>query len=162
MQRRQVWILAAKGIPAVLDSDNPDFSAFARRGRKMIVAIGSNDTLAWPATQPDFYQAILDKMGRSKVDSFARLYVLPQAGPGLTGTNDTTDDDGKKLEAKPIPNTFDRLALLTDWVEKGTAPGKSEKVTAGGRSKPMCSYPEFPKYSKRPATDAESYQWSVH
>jgi pimeloyl-ACP methyl ester carboxylesterase len=149
-------------LSAVLDSDNPDFSAFARRGGKMIVAIGSNDTLASPATQLDFYQAILDKMGRSKVDSFARLYVLPQTGHGLTGTNYTTDGDGKKLEAKPIPNTFDRLALLTDWVEKGTAPGKSVKVTAGDRSKPMCSYPEFPKYSKGPAADAGSYQCSAH
>jgi feruloyl esterase len=148
-------------LSAILDSDNPDFSAFARRGGKMIVAIGSNDTLASPGTQLDFYQAILDKMGRSKVDSFARLYVLPQTGHGLTGTNYTTDGDGKKLEAKPIPNTFDRLALLTDWVEKGTAPGKSVKVTAGDRSKPMCSYPEFPKYSKGPATDAESYQCSA-
>src|SRR5580704_4449114 len=149
-------------LSGVLDSDNPDFSAFARRGGKMIVAIGSNDTLASPGTQLDFYQAILDKMGRSKVDSFARLYVLPQTGHGLTGTNYTTDGDGKKLEAKPLPNTFDRLALLTDWVEKGTAPGKSVKVTAGDRSKPMCSYPEFPKYNKGPATDAESYRCSAH
>jgi pimeloyl-ACP methyl ester carboxylesterase len=148
-------------LSAILDSDNPDFSAFARRGGKMIVAIGSNDTLASPGTQLDFYQAILDKMGHSKVDGFARLYVLPQTGHGLTGTNYTTDGDGKKLEAKPIPNTFDRLALLTDWVEKGTAPGKSVKVTAGDRSKPMCSYPEFPKYGKGPATDAESYQCSA-
>ena len=97
----------------------------------MIVAIGSNDTLASPGTQLDFYQAILDKMGRSKVDSFARLYVLPQTGHGLTGTNYTTDGDGKKLEAKPIPNTFDRLALLTDWVEKGAAPGKVDQSHSG-------------------------------
>jgi len=149
-------------LSAILDSDNPDFSAFARRGGKMIVAIGTNDTLASPGTQLDFYQAILDKMGRSKVDSFARLYVLPQTGHGLTGTNYTTDGDGKKLEAKPIPNTFDRLTLLTDWVEKGTAPGKSVKVTAGDRSRPMCSYPEYPKYAKGPATEADSYQCSAH
>jgi hypothetical protein len=149
-------------LSAVLDSDNPDFSAFVRRGGKMIVAIGTNDTLASPATQLDFYQAILDKMGRSKVDSFARLYVLPQTGHGLTGANYTTDGDGKTLEAKPIPNTFDRLALLTDWVEKGTAPGKSVKVTGGERSMPMCSYPEYPKYGKGPATEAGSYQCSAH
>jgi Tannase and feruloyl esterase len=149
-------------LSAILDSDNPDFSAFARRGGKMIVAIGSNDTLASPATQLDFYQAILDKMGRSKVDNFVRFYVLPQTGHGLTGTNYTTDGDGRKLEAKPIPNTFDRLALLTDWVEKGTAPGKSVKVTGGERSMPMCSYPEYPKYGKGPATEAGSYQCSAH
>lgn len=148
-------------LSAILDSANPDFSAFARRGGKMIVAIGSNDTLASPGTQLDFYQSILDKMGRSKVDSFARLYVLPQTGHGLTGTNYTTDGEGRKLEAKPIPNTFDRLALLTDWVEKGTAPGKSIKVTAKERSLPMCSYPEYPKYAQGPPNEAESWRCSA-
>jgi feruloyl esterase len=148
-------------LSAILDSSNPDFSAFARRGGKMIVAIGTNDTLASPGTQLDFYQAILNKMGRSKVDSFARLYVLPQTGHGLTGTNYTTDGEGKKLEAKPIPNTFDRLALLTEWVEKGVAPDKSTKVTAGERSMPMCSWPEYPKYVKGPAEAADSWQCSA-
>ena len=148
-------------LSAILDSSNPDFSAFVQRGGKMIVAIGSNDTLASPGTQLDFYKAILDKMGRSKVDSFARFYVLPQTGHGLTGTNYTPDGDGKKLEAKPIPNTFDRLALLTDWVEKGAAPGKAIKVTAGDRSLPMCSYPEYPKYIKGPAEAADSWQCSA-
>jgi pimeloyl-ACP methyl ester carboxylesterase len=150
-----------EALSEILDSSNPDFSAFAHRGNKMIVAIGTNDTLASPGTQLDFYQAILDKMGRSKVDSFARLYVLPQTGHGLTGTNYTTDGNGNKLEAKPIPNTFDRLALLTDWVEKGTAPGKSVKVTAGEKSRPMCSYPEYPKYVKGPAEAAESWECSA-
>lgn len=127
----------------------------------MIVAIGTNDTLASPGAQLDFYQSVLDKMGRSKVDSFARLYVLPQTGHGLTGTNYTTDGEGKKLDAKPVPNTFDRVALLTNWVEKGVAPGMSIKVTAGDRSLPMCSYPEYPKYQKGPVNEANSYQCSV-
>jgi hypothetical protein len=144
-------------LSEILDSSSPDFSAFARRGGKMIVAIGTNDTLASPGTQLDFYQSILDKMGRSKVDNFARLYVLPQTGHGLTGTNYTTDGDGKKLEARPIPNAFDRLAMLTEWVEKGVPPGKSIKVTAGERSLPMCSYPEYPKYINGPAEAAESW-----
>lgn len=148
-------------LSAILDSANPDFSAFVRRGGKMIVVIGSNDTLASPGTQLDFYQSILDKMGRTKVDSFARLYVIPQTGHGLTGANYTTDGDGKKLDAKPIPNTFDRVALLTDWVEKGLAPGKSIKVTAGDRSLPMCSYPDYPRYERGPVNEADSYQCSA-
>lgn len=76
-------------------------------------------------------------------------------------TNYTTDGDGKKLDAKPIPNAFDRMALLTDWVEKGVAPGKSIKVTAGDRSLPMCSYPEYPRYTQGPVSDAASYRCSA-
>ena len=144
-------------LSAWLDSTNPDLSAFAKRGGKMIVAIGTNDTLASPGAQLDYYQSVLDKMGRSKVDGFARLYVLPQTGHGLSGTNYGVDGDGKTIAARPIPNTFDRVTLLTDWVEKGTAPGKSIKVTAGDRSFPMCSYPEYPKYNKGQVDAADSY-----
>ena len=31
----------------------------------MIVAIGTNDTLASPGAQLDYYQSVLDKMGRA-------------------------------------------------------------------------------------------------
>ena len=144
-----------------LDATNPDLSAFAKRGGKMIVAIGTNDTLASPGAQLDYYQSLLDKMSRSKVDGFTRLYVLPQTGHGLSGTNYTMDGEGKAIAARPIPNTFDRVLLLTDWVEKGVAPGKSIKVTAGDRSLPMCSYPEFPKYSKGQVDAADSYSCSA-
>jgi hypothetical protein len=144
-----------------LDATNPDLWAFQKRGGKMIVAIGTNDTLASPGAQLDYYQSVLDKMGRSKVDGFARLYVLPQTGHGLTGNNYATDGDGKQIESKPIPNTWDRFALLVDWVENGKAPGKSIKVTAGQKSLPMCSHPEYPKYSKGPTEAAESYTCSA-
>ncbi len=148
-------------LSAILDSTNPDLSAFVKRGGKMIVAIGTNDTLASPGAQLDYYQSVLDKMGRSKVDSFARFFVIPQTGHGLSGNNYTTDGDGKQIESKPIPNSWDRFALLVDWVENGRAPGKSIKVTAGDKSLPLCSYPEYPKYNKGPANDAESYSCSA-
>ena len=155
------WSARRTELSAWLDATNPDLSAFEKRGGKMIVAIGTNDTLASPGAQLDYYQAVLDKMGRSKVDSFARLFVLPQTGHGLTGNIYSTDGDGKQIESKPIPNTFDRFALLVDWVENGKAPGKSITVTAGARSLPMCSYPEYPKYKKGPVEAAESYGCSA-
>jgi len=148
-------------LSAILDSTNPDLSAFQKRGGKMIVAIGTNDTTAPPGEQLDYYKSVVDKMGRSNVDAFARLFVLPQTGHGLTGTTYTTDGDGKPQEARQVPSTFDRVALLVDWVEKGVAPGKSIVVTGGGRSLPMCSYPEYPKYNKGPVDAAESYECSV-
>jgi len=148
-------------LSAILDSTNPDLSAFQKRGGKMIVAIGTNDTTAPPGEQLDYYKSVVDKMGRSNVDAFARLFVLPQTGHGLTGTSYTTDGDGKPQEARQVPSTFDRVALLIDWVEKGVAPGKSIVVTGGGRSLAMCSYPEYPKYNMGPVDAAASYECSV-
>ena len=144
-------------ISTHLDGTNPDLSAFARRGGKMIVTIGTNDTLASPGAQLDYYQAVLDKMGRSNVDRFARMFVMPQAGHGLSGTSYGTAGDGSTVTPAPIPNTFDRLTLLMNWVEKNEAPGMSVTVTAGDRSLPLCSYPSYPRYVSGSATSAASY-----
>ena len=51
----------------------------------MIVTIGTDDTLASPGAQLDYYQSVLNKMGREQVDAFARFFVLPQTGHGLPG-----------------------------------------------------------------------------
>ena len=147
-------------LSSLLDSTNPDLAAFQKRGGKMIVAIGTNDTTAAPGAQLDYYQSVIERMGRSNVDAFARFFVLPQTGHGLTGTNYTTDGEGKPQQSRQIPSAFDRVALLIDWVEKGVAPGKSVTVTGGGRSLPMCSYPEYPKYNSGPVDAADSYACS--
>ena len=145
-------------LSEIPDSTNPDFGAFARRGGKMIVAIGTNDTLASPGSQLDFYQSVVDKMGGAQVDRFARFFVMPQTGHGLSGTNYGTSGDGKTLPVAPVPNTWDRLALLFDWVERGVAPGMSITVTAGEKSLPLCSYPAYPRYVTGPMVLASSYR----
>jgi len=145
-------------LSEILDSTSPDFNAFARRGGKMIVAVGTNDTLASPGSQLDFYQSVVDKMGRAQVDRFARFFVMPQTGHGLSGTNYGMSGDGKTLPVAPVPNTWDRLALLFDWVERGVAPGMSITVTAGEKSLPLCSYPAYPRYVTGPTVVASSYR----
>lgn len=140
-----------------LDSTNPDLAAFARRGGKMIVAIGTNDSLASPGAQLDYYQSVLDKMGRPAVDGFARLYVLPQTGHGLTGSSYTMNGDGQTVPSAQIPSRFDRVSMLIDWVEKGAAPPKSATVTGNAGTLPLCSYPTYPKYNTGSPSDAASY-----
>ena len=58
----------------------------------------------------------------------------------------------------PIPNRYDQLGLLFDWVENNTAPGMSVTVTAGERSLPLCSYPTYPRYRKGEPTSASAYE----
>jgi hypothetical protein len=144
-------------LSAILDSTNPDLSAFQKRGGRLMVVIGTNDTLASPGAQVAYYQSVIDRMGRAAVDAFARFWVLPQADHGLGARTAGVDGDGKEIAVTQVPTTYDRVGLLTDWVERGTAPGKSVTVTAGDRSLPMCSYPEYPKYVSGPAGEASSY-----
>ena len=140
-----------------LDSTNPDLRQFAAHGGKMIVTIGTNDTLASPGAQLDYYQSVIDRMGQHTVDEFARFFVIPQANHGLAGTNYPTDADGTAIPAGPIPNTYDRLPLLMDWVERKIPPARQLTVTAGQRSLPLCSYPLYPKYTSGPPASADSY-----
>jgi pimeloyl-ACP methyl ester carboxylesterase len=141
----------------IVDSADPDLSRFHSRGGKMLVVIGTNDTLASPGAQLDYFQAVIDTMGEAAVDEFARFFVIPQAGHGLRGTNHSTAGDGSTLPPLPIPNTFDRLGVLANWVENGIVPGKSVVVTAGDRSLPLCSYPAYPRYVNGPVGVATSY-----
>jgi len=146
-----------EALSAILDSTNPDLSAFQKRGGKLVVVIGTNDTLASPGAQVDYFQSVIDRMGRAAVDSFARFFVLPQTDHGLNGRSYGIDGDGREITPQPIPSTYDRLGLITDWVEQGKAPGRAVVVTAGERSLPMCSYPEYPRYKGGRAGLAGSY-----
>lgn len=140
-----------------LDSTNPDLTAFRRSGGKLVVIVGTDDTIAPSGEQLDYYQSILDAMGRRAVDDFARLYVLPQTGHGLTGNSASIDGNGAAVQPAAIPSSIDRFALLREWVENGKAPGKSEIVTGAAGSRPMCSYPEYPRYVGGAADAAGSY-----
>jgi feruloyl esterase len=100
-------------------------------------------------------------MGRTAVDSFARLYVLPQTGHGLSGRAAAIDGEGKATDGAAIPASFDRFALLQNWVENGVAPPKTVTVTGGSASLPMCSYPEYPRYTGGDASSADSYQCTM-
>jgi feruloyl esterase len=145
-------------ISGWLDSTDPDLRAFNKRGGKLVVAVGTDDTTAPSGEQLLYYQTVIDRMGQKTVDSFARLYVIPQGGHGLSGRAAPIDGDGKVItEALQVPSSADRFAMLQNWVENGVAPGRSETVTAGTRSMPMCSYPEYPRYRGGDINQASSY-----
>ncbi|ODS59215.1 MAG: tannase [Acidobacteria bacterium SCN 69-37] len=140
-----------------LDGADPDLSAFRAKGGRLIVTIGTDDTLASPGAQLDYYQAVLDTMGRNVVETFARLFVIPQANHGLRGQNAARDGQGRTLTQAPLPVGVDRVSMLFDWVERGVAPALHGRVTTGGRSLPLCSYPAYPHYVDGPPDDAASY-----
>jgi hypothetical protein len=145
-------------LSALLDATDPDLRAFARRGGKMIVTIGTDDTLASPGAQLDYYESILREMGRRAVDGFARLFVIPQANHGLAARTADVDGSGKPIERVTLPTSYERFALLVDWVERGTAPGKSIILTGGGPTALLCSYPQYPRYITGPSDAARSYR----
>ena len=152
------WNRRREELSSILDSTDPDLRPFARRGGRMIVTIGINDTLASPGAQLDYYEALLERMGRRAVDQFARLFVIPQANHGLMASTAEIDGRGRPVERSPLPTSFERFAYLVDWVERGAAPATSLTLTGGGKTMPLCSYPSYPKYIGGSGAEGSSYR----
>ncbi len=140
-----------------VDSVAPNLAAFKNRGGKLISVIGTNDTLASPGAQLDYYKAVIDTMGQEAVDAFARLWVLPMTGHGLSGNAFNVNGAGEPNTSFAIPSNHDRLGMVVAWVEKGDAPPLVPIVTAGARSLPMCTYPSYPRYLGGAPAQASSY-----
>jgi len=161
------WEQRREEISTWLDATNPDLSAFKKRGGKIIITIGLMDNLASDGSQLDYYQSLIDKMGRKKVDEFARLFVVPHGGHGLGGKGYPTNGEGKPVKPKNIasPNGDDNIDQLVSWVEKKQAPAKTLVVDEKGRIGTdtnvkgylLCSYPNYPRYVSGSVEDASAY-----
>lgn len=85
-----------------------------------------------PSQSPE---SVLDKMGAVEVEGNIRLFMAPGMGHCRGGEG---------------PNEFDKVTLLDEWVEKGTAPERivAAHMTEGkvDRTRPLCSYPRVAKY----------------
>ncbi|SDC85598.1 tannase/feruloyl esterase family alpha/beta hydrolase [Paraburkholderia lycopersici] len=121
-------------LSATIGAMNPDVSRYIARGGKLITLQGLADEVISPNQTIAYYQALVDRYGEARVDSFMRLYMVPgyQHGNGVF-----------------IPSV-DLLGALDDWVTNGNAP-ETLFVTdiaqaTNGRTRPLCRYPAFPRY----------------
>ena len=136
-----------------MDSTNPDLSAFAARGGKLIISEHMADYAQSPYAGIEYYRSVVAKMGQAAVDGFLRLYVTPGADHMGIGA----------------PSSFDVLDVLTDWVEWSRAPGNLVQVAQQSAppfvvsaSRPMCRYPAYPRYrGSGDARMAESFECAM-
>jgi feruloyl esterase len=134
-------------ISTLMDSTNPDLSAFHARGGKLILKEHGADFAQSPFAGINYYKSVIAKMGRERVDSFLRLYVAPGILHGGGGID--------RLGAA-VPNSADLLGGLDAWVNSGKTPDTLVQVSQETKppfkvisSRPMCRYPLYPRYSGR-------------
>jgi Tannase and feruloyl esterase len=141
-----------KVISQMMDSTNPDLSAFRARGGKLIMKEHIADYAQSPNAGFDYFKSVQLKMGDSNVREFARLYVAP--GVDHVGSG--------------APANINMLDLLVNWVEKGQAPGSQAQLVHVEqeakppfntvRARPMCEYPLVPRFKNGDVNLASSFQ----
>ena len=162
------WNKRREELSAWLDSTDPDLTEFYKNGGKIIITIGGMDNIASPGAQIDYYQSLLDKFGRKTIDKFARMYVAPHGGHGLSGKSNSVNGLGEPVDVKnlPGPNGDDNMKLLMEWVEENKAPSKTLVIDPQGKIKTekegegylLCSYPNYQKYVDGPVDQVSSYE----
>ena len=149
---------ADKEMGPLLNSNDPDLSAFAARGGKLILFQGWADAAITPFGTIQYYRDIQQKMGTKEAQRFVRLFMAP----GMMHCSDG-----------PGPSTFDAVAAVDQWRQKDEAPetllaakyADSPAATLTGASpgeplitRPLCAYPRVAHWTGKGSSDkVENY-----
>ena len=92
-----------------LNAENPDLTAFEKRGGKLIATTGAADSVVPCFATIDYYERVIERFGSlEKAQSFFRLYLIPGMAHGR----------GPGVNQPPS-----LLETVRAWREKGAAPG---------------------------------------
>ena len=131
-----------QALSRVLDQNNPDLSAFQRRGGKLILKANTADYAVSPEGVFTYAENVRRRMGAKTADGFMRLYV----NPGVNHNGSGVQADGSK-----IPDKIDLLDVLDAWVQRDAAPGDLTVTAYNGgtpvASRPLCRFPAYPRYA---------------
>jgi feruloyl esterase len=123
-------------MDSVVNVKPEGINTFGAHGGKMLMYHGwADDQVQVLGTIP-FYNRVMAANNNAKPDAFYRLFLVP-------GMQHCSGGDG--------PDSFDKLAALENWVEKGIAPDQiiASKIVSGKvtRTRPLCPYPQVAKYN---------------
>jgi Tannase and feruloyl esterase len=116
------------------NANNPDLSAFNKRGGKLVMTYGWADSILMPLMGVNYYERATAVNG-SRTQEFFRLFMIPGMAHCGGGVG---------------PDRHDPVSAVIDWVEKGMAPDSmvASKVVNGQvvRTRPLCPYPQVARY----------------
>ncbi|KUO05549.1 tannase/feruloyl esterase family alpha/beta hydrolase [Streptomyces caeruleatus] len=130
------WKKRISELTALQDINNPDLTAFAKAGGKLLLVHGTADPAVSYRSTAEYYQRVRATMGARATSKFLRMYTIPGMGHGGQA---------------PFTASWDSLTALQRWSEKGYGP--REPVVSDinpatpGRTRPLCEYPEWPRYN---------------
>lgn len=129
------WKDRLRKVSQNIDATDPDISSFVRKGGKMIVVHGTADEIVTPYSTIDYYNQLKKRFGKDQLDRFISFYIVPGYGHGKGA----------------FTMSADLLDSLDSWVTNGTAPSTMIAVDQNpktiGRTRPLCTFPAWPKYN---------------
>lgn len=125
-----------------LNATDPDLSAFAARGGKIIMTAGLEDqTVPYSPAIDHYEEAAKAAGGIGNLQKFFRMYLLPGCAHG---------SKGREFVSLPVPNLKQQII---DWVEKGIVPEHLRPVSRDGKT---LDVPPYPAMAGATAEQAES------
>lgn len=140
------WTGRVATVSTLLDATNTDLSAFHAKGGKLLMLHGASDALIATQSTAQYYDGLVSSMGKGVVKQFVRYYEVPGYGHSIS----------------PVFNAgWDSISVLEDWIEDGKAPKNQvveDKTGVPGRTRPLCEYPEWPRYKGGDVNLASSFK----
>jgi feruloyl esterase len=129
-----------------LNAMSTDYGAFRARGGKLIMYTGLADAVVSPLDTIAYYESVANANGGiDATRSFFRFFPAPGMAHCGGGVG---------------PNTFDALAALESWIEKGSAPEAIPATHSSNgridRARPLCPYPAVARYNGAGSIDEAS------
>ena len=172
---KDVWI-ASTVNPGNASAAHYDFSAFHRRGGKIVHYHGDADTVIPSTSSIYYYKKVLDMLSGKHMnpDEFYRLFLIPgmdhcfgsHSAPWYIAASAQTLTGATHSVPGFEDAEHDVILALMGWVEEGVAPEKiiatkfrKDTVSVGvERQRPLCRYPTLGKYMHGDPDDAASWQ----
>ena len=120
-----------------MSANSVNIDRFRENGGKLLYFHGRVDDFIPVYSSIQYWERLQNRYDEETLGNFVKFYTIPGMGH-VTG---------------PFNARVSSLDALEAWVERGVAPGTliavDENQGTAGRTRPVCHYPEWPRYNVR-------------